>query len=220
MNKILIAASILSADFTKLGEEISSASTAGTDWIHIDVMDGRFVPNISMGPKIVETCRGITRLPLDVHLMIENPERHAEAFVEAGADWLSIHIENNPNIHRTLQLIRSLGCKPGIVVNPGTPAVSIEAVIEFVDLILIMTVNPGFGGQKFIPEMSRKITQIQTLVEKYNPAALIEVDGGITAETLPAAFKAGAQVFVAGTSVFNFPSGIREGVAALRAAAN
>lgn len=216
MAKNIISGSILSADFSNLSQQIKAAESAGMDWVHIDVMDGAFVPNISMGSFVVETCKRITDLPLDVHLMIEKPEKHIESFAKAGANWISVHIENSPNIHRTLQSIRSLGCHPGIVLNPGTPANSIASVIDLVDLILVMTVNPGFSGQKFIPEMMRKVEEIRTMTEKFNPEAIIQVDGGITAETLPLAKSAGAQCFVSATSIFKYPEGIAAGIQKLR----
>ncbi len=215
-NNFLLSASILSADFSHLAEQIHATEQAGVDWLHIDVMDGHFVPNITMGPFIVETCRKVSALPLDVHLMIESPERHIESFAKAGANHLSIHIENNNNVHRTLQAIRSLGCHPGIVINPGTPAAAITSVVDMVDLILVMTVNPGFSGQKFISQMVEKIAEVKALVQSKHSPALIQVDGGITAETLPSALQAGAQVFVSASSIYHYPAGIQSGVKALR----
>ncbi len=216
--KFLLSASILSANFASLAEQIRESETAGVDWLHIDVMDGHFVPNISMGPFIVETCRKISRLPLDVHLMIEAPERHIESFAKAGADWISIHIENNNNVHRTLQAIRSLGCKPGIVLNPGTPAAHIASVMDMVDLILVMTVNPGFSGQKFISKMVSKIAEVKEMIKTSNPQALLQVDGGITADNLPGVYRAGAQVIVSASSIYQYPQGITSGIKALRSA--
>lgn len=215
---MILSASILSADFTNLRDQIQMAERAGVHWIHIDVMDGHFVPNITMGPFIVETCKQVTNLPLDVHLMIEKPERHIESFVNAGANYLSVHIEGNPNIHRTLQNIRSLGAHPGIVINPGTPASQIQAVLSFVDFALVMSVNPGFSGQKFIPETASKIREIRQMADQTNPGLLIEVDGGITAETLPVVKAAGADICVAATAIFKHPQGIESGVRALRQA--
>lgn len=214
-----ISASILSADFSSLGDQIRMAEAAGVDWIHIDVIDGVFAPNITMGPFIVETCRRITKLPLDVHLMIEHPERHIESFAQAGANILSVHIENTPHIHRTLETIHSLGCKAGIVINPGTPAHSIEAVLRDVDLVLIMTVNPGFSGQKFILEAAEKIQIIRTTLDQIGRYETdLEVDGGITPETLPIVKSLGANVYVAATAVFKHPLGISAGVSSLQAA--
>ncbi len=215
---MLISASILSADFTDLRGQILQAEEGGTDWIHIDVMDGHFVPNITMGPIIVEACRRITQLPLDVHLMIEKPERHVEAFIKAGASYLSVHVEGNPNIHRTLQEIRSLGAHPGIVINPGTPVSLIAAVIPVVDFVLVMSVNPGFSGQSFIPGVAEKIREVRQLMDQLNPRGLIEVDGGITAATLPIVQAAGVEVCVAATAIFKYPGGIAAGIRALRSA--
>ena len=219
MNDILISASILSADFSCLGEQIHSAQAGGIDWVHIDVMDGQFVPNLSMGPFIVETCRRITPLPLDVHLMIEKPDNLVEAFAHAGANRISVHIENTPHIHRVLQHIRSLGCQPGIVLNPGTPASAITEVLPLVDLVLIMTVDPGYSGQIFQPETLSKIRQVRQMIETSQSAALLQVDGGITPQTLPSAYQAGARVFVAATAIFKNPSGIANGIRALRQSA-
>ena len=219
MSELLISASILSADFGALGEAIRQAEAAGVDWIHIDVMDGHFVPNITVGPVIVEACRKITRLPLDVHLMIEQPERHIEAFARAGANILTVHIENAPNIHRTLQQIRALGCQTGIAINPGTPAASIEAVAPLLDMALVMSVNPGFSGQAFLPEVVEKVSAVRSLLDQRRPTANVQVDGGITAETLPIMKTAGANVFVAATAIFKQPDGIAAGIRALRSAA-
>jgi ribulose-phosphate 3-epimerase len=219
LSDILISTSILSADFARLAEQIHEAERAGVDWIHVDVMDGQFVPNISMGPFVVETVRRITNLPIDVHLMIEHPERHTQAFANAGANRISVHIENNPNVSRTLQELRELGVHPGIVLNPGTPAASISAVLDDIDLVLIMTVNPGFSGQKFIHQTISKVAEVKSMLESHRSAALIEVDGGITEETLPAVYRAGARVIVAATAIFKHPDGISAGIQALRRAA-
>ncbi|MHB0922951.1 MAG: ribulose-phosphate 3-epimerase [Bellilinea sp.] len=215
---MILSASILSADFSNLYDQIRQVEQAGVEWIHIDVMDGHFVPNITMGPFIVETCKRITKLPLDVHLMIEKPEKHIDAFVNAGADYLSVHIEGNPNIHRTLQAIRTQRAHPGIVLNPGTPASYIQAVLSFVDFVLVMSVNPGFSGQQFIPEVTGKIIEIRRMVDQSNQHVIIEVDGGITAETLPIVRAAGVDVCVAATAIFKHPKGIVAGVRALRKA--
>ncbi len=219
MTELLLSSSILSADFAHLADQIKMAEDAGVDWLHIDVMDGHFVPNITMGPFIVETCRRISSLPLDVHLMIEKPENHVEAFAHAGANWISIHVENNPNVHRTLQYIRSLGCHPGVVLNPGTPASSLAALVNDVDLILAMTVNPGFSGQEFIHNMVPKIAEIRRMLDANHSSAQLEVDGGINEQTLPVVLTAGATVCVAATAIFKHPSGIAAGVRALREAA-
>jgi len=211
-----LSASILSADFANLADQIRQAEDAGVDWIHIDVMDGHFVPNITMGPFIVETCRRITSLPLDVHLMIEKPENHIQSFINAGANWVSIHIEGNSNVHRTLQVIQSQDAKAGIVLNPGTPAQAIEAVLPFTDLVLVMTVNPGFSGQSFIPQMVEKISSIKKMMRKTNPDAILQVDGGINPQNISAVAQAGANCFVAATAIFKHPQGIAEGVNSLR----
>jgi ribulose-phosphate 3-epimerase len=216
MNDIIIASSILSADFSRLGEQIRSAEDAGVDWIHVDVMDGHFVPNITMGPFIVETCKKITNLPLDVHLMIDKPEKHIGAFASAGANHLSIHVENNPNIYRTLQEIKELGCTPGVVLNPGTPAYPVIPLIPLADMVLVMTVNPGFSGQKFIPETISKVGEVAEIIQKSGRDVLIQVDGGIGEHTLPLAYDAGARAFVAATAIFKHPQGIAPAVQILR----
>lgn len=216
MEKFILSGSILSADFRILEKQIHTALDAGMDWVHIDVMDGVFVPNISMGPFIVETCKKITNVPLNVHLMIEKPENHIEAFASAGANNITIHIENNPNVHRTLQAIQKLGCETGIVLNPGTPAWAIQQVIPMVDLVLIMSVNPGFSGQNFIPESVQKVQEVQQMITTANARAVIQVDGGMSAETLPLVYRAGARNFVAATAVFKYPQGIAAGIQALR----
>lgn len=216
MNKYIIAPSILSADFTRLGKEIAACESAGADWIHIDVMDGHFVPNITMGPFIVETCRRITKLPLDVHLMIEKPELHLEAFARAGASGLTVHVETCPHLHRTLQFIKSLGCRAGVVLNPGTPAGAIEPVLTEADLVLVMSVNPGFSGQVFIPESVAKVAEIRKKLDALGSSAWLEVDGGITIETLPKLKEAGATAFVSATAIFKHPHGIEAGIKALR----
>lgn len=212
----ILAPSILSADFTRLGEQLRQCESAGADWIHVDVMDGDFVPNITIGPLVVEACKRATRLPLDVHLMISQPERHLEAFARAGADRLTVHVETCPHLHRTLQQIASLGVKPGVTLNPATPAALLQTVLPMVDLVLVMTVNPGFGGQRFIPEMLPKIAEIRHMLNAIHSPAWLEVDGGISANTLPAVRQAGATAFVAGNAVFNHPGGLAEGITALR----
>ena len=216
VTKPLIAPSILSADFSRLGEQIQQCEAAGADWIHVDVMDGAFVPNITIGPLVVEACRRATKLPLDVHLMIEQPERHLEAFAKAGASRLTVHVETCPHLHRTLQHIESLGVKPGVTLNPGTPAAHIQPVLHMVDLVLVMTVNPGFGGQRFIAEMLPKIAEIRRMLDDIQSPAWLEVDGGISEHTINDNWQAGARVFVAGNAVFNHPQGITAGIQALR----
>ena len=212
----VIAPSILSADFTHLGADLAACEKAGADWIHIDVMDGHFVPNMTLGPMIVAACRRATSLPLDVHLMIEKPENMLEAFAKAGADRLTVHVETCTHLHRTIQQIKSLGVKAGVTLNPATPAVFLQEIYTYVDLILVMTVNPGFGGQSFIPEMLPKVETIRQALDQSGSLAWLEVDGGVTTQTLPALLKAGANAFVAGNSVFNHPDGIANGVRSLR----
>ncbi len=214
--RFFLSVSILSANFANLEREIRAVEDAGGDWIHVDVMDGHFVPNITMGPFIVETVRKLTTLPLDCHLMIEKPERYIRDFIQAGADWISVHIEGNPNIHRTLQSIQASNVKAGIVLNPGTAVSAIEAVIPTIDFALVMSVNPGFSGQNFIPQTPGRIQSIREMCAKFNVQPLIEVDGGISADTLPACAEAGANCFVAATSVFKHPGGIAAGIQALR----
>ena len=209
----ILSPSLLSADFTHLGEQIVALEQAGADWLHVDVMDGHFAPNISMGPMIVSACRQASQLPVDVHLMIENPERYIEIFAEAGASLITIHVETGYHPYRTLQSIRDLGCRPGIALNPGTPAAAITELLPLVDMVLILGTNPGFSGQAFLPQMLSKITSIR----RQNPDVLIQVDGGMNGETLPAALSAGANVFVAGNAIFKHPHGIEKGVKALRA---
>ncbi len=213
---IIIAPSILSADFLRLGAQLAECEAAGADWIHVDVMDGRFVPNISMGPVIVEACRRATSLPLDVHLMIEQPERHLEAFARAGASHLTVHVETCPHLHRTLQQIRELGCKAGVTLNPGTPAAAIQPVLHLADLVLVMSVNPGFSGQAFLSETAAKAAELRAMLDAINSPAWLEVDGGISAETLPQMRRAGADAFVAASAIFKHPAGITKGIQALK----
>ena len=212
---IKIAPSILSADFTRLGEQIAECEAAGADWIHIDVMDGHFVPNISLGPVIVEAARRATTLPLDVHLMIAAPERYLGDFARAGADHLTVHVEACPHLHRTIQQIKELGKRAGVALNPATPASAVAEVLGEVDLVLPMTVNPGFAGQQFIGSVLPKITQLREWVEARGLPVEIEVDGGIDPETAPAAAAAGATVFVAASAVFNTGRSIAEAMADL-----
>jgi ribulose-phosphate 3-epimerase len=200
---VKIAPSILSADFARLGEEIKDVERGGADYIHVDVMDGHFVPNITIGPLIVEAIRPITTLPLDVHLMIENPDLYIEAFAKAGADYITVHVEACRHLHRTIQLIKSTGAKAGVVLNPATPVGSLKHIIEDVDMVLLMSVNPGFGGQKFISSVLPKIRQVKELADSLNPELEIEVDGGVNEETAKLVIDAGANVLVAGSAVFN-----------------
>jgi ribulose-phosphate 3-epimerase len=214
----IIAPSILSADFLQLGDQIRACETAGADWIHVDVMDGHFVPNLTMGPFVVSACRRATRLPLDVHLMIEKPERLLEQFAGAGASHLTVHVETCPHLHRTLEHIRSLGCKAGVTLNPGTPAAAIEPVLPFADLVLVMSVDPGFSGGAYIPEMVDKVAELRAMLDRIGSPAWLEVDGGITPETLPEMHAAGATAFVSATAVFKNPQGIAAGIRSLREA--
>jgi len=213
----MLAASILSADFTQLGNQIHEVESAGADWIHVDVMDGHFVPNLTMGPFIVNACRRVTQLPLDVHLMVETPENLLEAFAKAGSSILSVHVETCPNLHYTLQTIHELGCKAGVVINPATSVNLVEPVLHMVDLVLVLSVNPGFSGQSFLPEVLPKLSTLHHTLEKINPTAYLEIDGGINSNTLPLALKAGANVFVAAHAIFDNPKGITAGVQQLRA---
>jgi ribulose-phosphate 3-epimerase len=211
---VKIAPSILAADFTKLGEEILAAEAAGAEQIHIDVMDGRFVPSISFGLPIVAAARRVTKLPLDVHLMIVEPEKHLAAFAKAGADMLTVHVEACPHLHRTLQEIRELGLKAGVALNPHTPAMMISEVTHLLDSVLIMTVNPGAGGQTFLREMLPKIGAIRQMMGQKD----VGVDGGIDASTARDAWRAGANVMIAGSSIFKNPAGIAAAVASIREA--
>ncbi len=217
MSLPLISTSILSADFAHLADQLAQVEAAGADWVHVDVMDGRFVPNLTMGAFIVAHCKRITRLPLDVHLMVEQPDHLLPDFVAAGASWLTVHVETCPHLYRTLQTIRQAGCKAGVAINPGTPAAALDAVLHLVDLVLVMSVNPGYSGQVFIPEVLPKVAAIRQKLDQVNPQAVIEMDGGLTAETLPAAYRAGVRVAVAAYAVFKHPQGIAAGVRALRA---
>ncbi len=201
----LIAPSILSADFARLGEELSAVQKAGADWIHVDVMDGHFVPNITMGPLVVEAVRRSTPLPLDVHLMIEQPDRYIPDFARAGADYISVQVEACIHLHRSIQLIKDLGKKSGAVLNPATPLSALEWVLPDLDLVVIMSVNPGFGGQRFIESSLEKIRRLRTMIDSRGLTALIQVDGGVNAATVDAIAAAGTDVFVAGSAVFNSP---------------
>ena len=216
IKKYKIAPSILSADFSRLGEELTTIENAGADWVHVDIMDGHFVPNMSMGRKALEACKLVTQLPLDVHLMVESPENFIEWYAQSGADHLTVHVEATPNIHRVLQRIHELGRKAGITLNPGTPSSALDSVLHMVDLVLVMTVNPGFGAQEFLPETLPKIREIRHKLDQVNPEALIEVDGGISSSTIHQVVDAGAQVFVAGNAIFKHPDGLAAGIAAIK----
>ncbi|MGM0452740.1 MAG: ribulose-phosphate 3-epimerase [Thermodesulfobacteriota bacterium] len=198
----IIAPSILSADFSRLGEEVRTVADAGADWIHIDVMDGHFVPNITIGPMIAAAVNRVTDLPLDVHLMIENPDRYIADFAAAGADLISVHVETCPHLNRTVDLIRHCGARPGVVLNPATPVDALAWVIEYVDFVLLMSVNPGFGGQSFIRNSLEKIRKTWEMIDQRKPDTLIQVDGGVNADTIAEISGAGADAFVAGSAIF------------------
>ncbi|MGE8006690.1 ribulose-phosphate 3-epimerase [Lysinibacillus sp. NPDC093216] len=200
---IQIAPSILAANFAKLGEEVKEVEKAGAQLIHIDVMDGHFVPNISFGSIVLDAIRPLTDLPLDVHLMIENPDQYIEQFANVGADYITVHVEACRHLHRTIQLIRSYGVKPGVVLNPHTPIESIQHILEDIDMVLFMTVNPGFGGQKFIHSVVPKIEALAAIIKERNLDIAIEIDGGINAETIIPCAKAGATIFVAGSAIYS-----------------
>jgi ribulose-phosphate 3-epimerase len=212
---IKIAPSILSADFARLGDEIRAIEAGGADYVHIDVMDGHFVPNITIGPLVVEAVRKVTRLPLDVHLMIENADRYIPDFAKAGADIITVHQEAVPHLHRTVQLIRSLGKKAGVSLNPATPVGTLDVILDDLDLVLVMTVNPGFGGQSFIPSAVQKIRQVRKRVEALGRDIRIEVDGGIKVDNVDVVVRAGANVIVSGSEIFG-SGAYRETIAALR----
>jgi ribulose-phosphate 3-epimerase len=211
----IIAPSLLSADLRYLEDQVHQAEQAGANWIHVDVMDGSFVPNISFGPDFVKAVRSITPLPIDVHLMIVNPERHIEAFASAGADNITVHYETCPHIHRTLGSIRELGITPSIVINPGTPVSVLQELTRDFSMVLLMTVNPGYGGQSFITGMIEKIRRTKSLLNETGSDALIQVDGGIDSKTIRACYEAGASFFIAGSSIFGHEQGIAAGIKAL-----
>jgi ribulose-phosphate 3-epimerase len=213
---IRIAPSILSADFAHLGDQVSAAEAAGADVIHVDVMDGQFVPNITIGPLVVAAVRAVTTLPLDVHLMVDRPERYVEAFAAAGADILTVHPEATAHLHRVLQQIRDLGVRSGVVLNPATSEAVLRYMIPYLDLVLVMTVNPGFGGQKLIPEMFDKVRAVRGMLDAAGSRAWLSVDGGIDPTTAPRAVAHGADTLVAGSAVFAAPEGIAAGLSALR----
>lgn len=216
---VKIAPSILSADFARLGEQVKEAEAAGADYIHIDVMDGHFVPNITVGPLVVRALRRITSLPLDVHLMIDRPEQFVEEFSRAGADIITVHWEACPHVHRVLEKIRSLGKKAGVSINPATPVWVLEEIAGEVELILAMTVDPGFGGQRLIPGTVVKVEKLRKMLEEKGVSPEIEVDGGVNEETAPLLVRAGAQVLVAGAAIFESPLGVGEAIRRIRAAA-
>ena len=216
MNKFILAPSIIASDFTHLADEIVACESAGADWIHVDVMDGHFVPTITVGPLFVEACRRVTKLPLDVHLMVSNPDQQLGAFAKAGASHLTVHVETCPNLLKTVEKIKSLGCNAGITLNPLTPASSLDEALPLADLVLVMSVPPGYSGQSFMPEMIGKVEEIRNKLNALRSNAWLEVDGGINGETLPLMYKAGANVFVTGNAAFKHPQGVIGGVRALR----
>jgi ribulose-phosphate 3-epimerase len=215
---IKLAPSILSADFARLGEQIDEVARAGADYIHVDVMDGHFVPNITIGAPVVASIRPITSLPLDVHLMIEHPERYISQFVQAGADIITVHVEASPHLQSTIRLIKELGTRAGVSLNPATPLVTVEEFLPHVDLVLIMSVNPGFGGQSFIPETLPRIANMRKILDDRGLSAELEVDGGINADNAPDIVEAGANVLVAGNSIFRAEEGISQAIQRLREA--
>jgi ribulose-phosphate 3-epimerase len=215
---IKLAPSILAADFARLGEQVREAEQAGADRIHVDVMDGHFVPNITMGPVVVKALRPLTKLPLEVHLMIEHPIRFLDAFAEAGADGMLVHVENAANLHRTVQHIKALGKRAGVVINPATSPVAVAEILPDIDLVLVMTVNPGFGGQKFIVTMLDKIRRVRRMIDQTKRDIELEVDGGIDAETTTRVVEAGARVLVAGSAIFGAAEGVAAAMNRLRTA--
>ncbi len=216
----IIAPSIVSSDHLRLREELAACESAGADWIHVDVMDGHFVPNITMGPFLVQTYKRGTKLPLDVHLMIEQPERYLEAFAKAGASHLTVHVETCPQLFGTLQQIKALGCKAGVTLNPGTPVSALEAVLPLADVVLVMSVNPGFSNQVFLPEAVGRVAEVRRMLDAIRSTAYLEVDGGVTPEILVQLKDAGANAFVSAHSIFSHPQGTAAGLAVLREAAD
>ena len=215
-----IAPSILSADFARLGEQVKEAEAGGADWIHVDVMDGHFVPNITIGPLFVRALRPVTNLPLDVHLMIEKPEHYLADFAQAGADCLTVHVETCPHLHRTLQQIKELGVKAGVTLNPATPLSTLEEILPDVDLVLIMSVNPGYGGQSYIPGSTAKVARLRQMLDAIGSKAELEIDGGVNTNTISEIVAAGATMLVAGSAVFNQRAQIAENIRQLRQAAD
>lgn len=217
---LILAPSILSANFSVLGQELEALEQAGADWIHVDVMDGHFVPNLSFGPFILPVIKKHTHLPIDVHLMVSNPDALIPAFLSGGANWITVHVESCSHLYRTLQSIRAAGCKAGAAINPATPIECLREVIHLLDLVLVLGNNPGFSGQGWFPEMGGKIKRVRQFLQQANSSAIIQVDGGMTAQTLPEAYRAGACAFVSGSAIFGHPSGIAEGMKLLRTSIN
>jgi len=215
--KVLFAPSILSADFARLGEQVQEAEAAGADLVHVDVMDGHFVPNITVGPLVVQALRSVTSLPIHAHLMIENPERYIDAFARAGAELIAVHVETCPHLHRTMQQIRQAGARPAVTLNPATPLSTLDEILTEVDLVLVMTVNPGFGGQSLIPATLDKVRRLRRTLDDRGLECEIEVDGGINTATIRSAVEAGADVLVMGSAVFTSDGSIRQAIESLRA---
>ncbi len=216
MNRVKIAPSILSADFARLGEQIREVEDAGAEWVHVDVMDGHFVPNLTIGPLIAAAARRSTRLPLDTHLMIEAPERYLEAFVAAGVDQLTVHLETCRHLHRTVQQIRELGARAGVAINPATPVEALAEIVPYVDVVLVMSVNPGFGGQSYIPTSTAKVARVRRLLDESGGGVELEVDGGIGPANAAEVVRAGATALVAGSAVYNREGSVAANLAALR----
>lgn len=216
MSNYLIAPSIIAADFAHIADEVAACEAAGADWLHVDVMDGHFVPAITIGPLFTESLKRVTKLPLDVHLMISEPEKYLEDFAKAGASNITVHAETCPDLPRVVERIKSLGCKAGITLNPATPASALDSALSLADLVLVMSVNPGYSGQKFMPEMIAKVEEIRNKLNALRSMAYLEVDGGMNAETILLVKKAGANVFVTGNAAFKHPKGSLEGVRALK----
>jgi ribulose-phosphate 3-epimerase len=216
MKKFILAPSIIASDFTHLADEIAAVESAGADWLHMDIMDGHFVPTITVGPLFVEACKRVTKLPIDAHLMISDPDQYLEVFAKAGANNITVHVETCPDLPQTIKKIKSLGCTAGVTLNPATPASALDEVLPLVDLVLVMSVKPGYSGQAFMPEMIAKVEEVRNKLNALRSTAHLEVDGGISSETLPLMYKAGANAFVAGNAVFKHPRGAGEGIKVLR----
>jgi ribulose-phosphate 3-epimerase len=220
MNPYIIAPSMIASDFTHIADEVTACESAGARWLHVDVMDGHFVPTITVGPLFVEALKRITKLPLDVHLMIENPEKHIEAFAKAGANHLTVHVEACTNLEKVIGQIKSLGCEAGVTLRPATPLSTIESVLSKVDIVLVMSVNPGFSGQSFMPEMIERVREVRTKLDALGSKAHVEVDGGMSLKTIPLVKEAGANAFVTGNAAFKHPKGSAAGVGELVQCAN